>query len=215
VGAHAGSAGLQLLADRTGLSAALTAALRGARLCRSMTGARCLPMWSSCSLMVVRRSPTSTCCATNLRCWDRWPRRPTVWRTLNELTPARLARVETARARVRRRVWSPLPGGLPASKVADTDLGAVVVLDVDAIIVVAHSEKESAAPTFKGSFGFHPIGVWCDNTAELLAAALRPGNAGANTTADHLEVLTAAIAQIPPAHRGHLLIRADGAGASH
>ncbi len=57
--------------------------------------------------------------------------------------------------------------------------------------------------------------MWCDNTTELLAARLRPGNAGANTTADHLEVLTAAITQIPAAHRKHLLVRADGAGASH
>jgi hypothetical protein len=131
------------------------------------------------------------------------------------LTPAGLRRIEAARARVRRHVWSLLPGGLPASWVADTDLGETVVLDVDATIVVAHSEKESAAPTFKGSFGFHPIGVWCDNTTELLAARLRPGNAGANTTADHLDVLSAAITQIPRTHRKHLLIRADGAGASH
>ena len=140
---------------------------------------------------------------------------PTVWRTLDELSPARLTKIDEARARVRRHVWSLLPGGLPASKVADTDLGAVVVLDVDATVVVAHSEKESAAPTFKGSFGFHPIGVWCDNTTELLAAKLRPGNAGSNTTADHLEVLAAAMAQIPRAHRKNLLVRADGAGASH
>ena len=75
-------------------------------------------------------------------------------------------------------MWSALPGGLPASRVADTDLGEVVVLDVDATIVVAHSEKESAAPTFKGSFGFHPIGVSCDNTTELLAVRLRPGMPG-------------------------------------
>jgi hypothetical protein len=38
-------------------------------------------------------------------------------------------------------VWSRLPGGLPASKVAGSDLGDVVVLDVDATIVVAHSDK--------------------------------------------------------------------------
>ena len=104
---------------------------------------------------------------------------------------------------------------MPPPRVADTDLGEVVVLNVDATIVVTHSEKESAAPTFKGSFGFYPIGVWCDNTTELLAARLRPGNAGANTAADHLKVLSAAITQIPRAHRKHLLIRADGAGASH
>jgi hypothetical protein len=40
---------------------------------------------------------------------------------------------------VRRHVWSVLPDGLPTSKVADTELGEVVVLDVDAMIVVSHS----------------------------------------------------------------------------
>jgi hypothetical protein len=86
---------------------------------------------------------------------------------------------------------------------------------VDATIVVAHSEKENAAATFKRTFGFHPLGVWCDNTSELLTAALRPGNAGANTAADHIEVLTAALNQVPRAHRKKLLVRVDGAGASH
>jgi hypothetical protein len=57
--------------------------------------------------------------------------------------------------------------------------------------------------------------VWCDNTTELLAARLRPGNAGANTTADRLDVMSAAITQIPRTHRKNLLIGANGAGASH
>ena len=140
-----------------------------------------------------------------------------MWRALDELTPAALRRVEKARARVRRHVWAQLAagGGLPASRVAGTDLGETVVLDVDATLVTVHSEKESAAATFKGGFGYHPIGVWCDNTQEMLAAMLRPGNAGSNTTADHIAVLTAAIAQVPAAHRKRLLVRADGAGASH
>jgi hypothetical protein len=129
---------------------------------------------------------------------------PTVW----------LKRVEAARARVRRRVWGLLPA-LPASTVAGADLAGVVVLDVDATLVTAHSEKEHARPTFKGGFGFHPIGVWCDNTTELLAVSLRPGNAGANTASDHLDVLGRAISQVPAKHRKHLLVRADGAGASH
>ena len=38
---------------------------------------------------------------------------PTVWRTLAELTGARLANIDRARARVRRHVWSQLPEGLP------------------------------------------------------------------------------------------------------
>uniref|UniRef100_UPI003D754912 IS1380 family transposase n=1 Tax=Calidifontibacter indicus TaxID=419650 RepID=UPI003D754912 len=140
---------------------------------------------------------------------------PTVWRTLDEVTPGRLKKIAIARARTRRHVWAQLPDGVPAAKVAGTDLGSTVVLDVDATIVIAHSEKELAAPTFKRTFGFHPLGVWCDNTQEFLAAKLRTGRAGSNTATDHIEVLTEAIAQVPGAHRRDLLIRSDGAGASH
>jgi hypothetical protein len=141
----------------------------------------------------------------------------TVWRALDEMTPVRLRRVELARARTRAAVWARLPNGRPpASTVAGTSLpDDLVVLDVDATIVVAHSEKEQATVTFKKTFGFHPIGVWCDNTSELLAMTLRPGNANANTTGDHIDVLTAAIAQVPAARRRRLLVRTDGAGASH
>jgi hypothetical protein len=139
---------------------------------------------------------------------------PTVWRTLDEATAAILKRVEKAGARTRQHVWGLLPQ-LPGSKVAGTDLGDVVVLDVDATLVTAHSEKELAKATFKGGFGFHPIGVWCDNTTELLAATLGPGNAGSNHAGDHIDVIGRAITQIPPAYRGRLLVRADGAGATH
>lgn len=213
--AHAGSAGLRILADRIGLTGELSTALaRRSFVARHDRG----QVLTDVAVMLAdggeaisdidvlrHQSPLLGSVASA----------PTVWRTLAAVTPARLRGIEAARARVRRRVWSLLPDGLPASRVADADLGEVVVLDVDATIVVAHSEKESAAPTFKGSFGFHPIAVWCDNTTELLAARLRPGNAGANTTADHLAVLSAAITQIPRSRRKNLLIRADGAGASH
>jgi len=82
--------------------------------------------------------------------------------------------VEKTRAKIRRRVWS-LPPAVPASKVAGTDLGRVIVLDAHAMLVTAHSEKEHAAATFKHGFGFHRIAVWCDNAHELLAITLRPG----------------------------------------
>ena len=64
-------------------------------------------------------------------------------------------------------------------------------------------------------YGFHPLGAWCSNTAECLAMLLRPGNAGSNTFADHLTVLTAALRQVPSRMRMRLLVRVDGAGASH
>ena len=139
-----------------------------------------------------------------------------MWRALDEVGPGALKRIEKARAKVRAGVWGLIPGGLPASKIAGTTLPAdVVVLDVDATIVVAHSEKEQATRTFKKTFGYHPIGVWCDNSGEFLAASLRPGNAGSNTTADHLDVLARAIDQVPASYRRKVLVRADGAGASH
>jgi Transposase DDE domain group 1 len=67
----------------------------------------------------------------------------------------------------------------------------------------------------KHTFGFHPMLVTCDNTGELLAIKLRPGNAGANTAADHLDLLADAVAQLPAPHRRHLLIRGDSAAATH
>lgn len=213
--AHAGSAGLRLLADRVGLTGALSTVV--AR--RSFSPVHDRGQVLTDLAVVLADGGEAIADIDVLRHQSEVlgavASAPTVWRTLSELTPRQLTNIDKARARVRAHVWSQVPGGLPASGVADTDLGEVVVLDVDATIVVAHSEKESAAPTFKGTFGFHPIGVWCDNTTELLAARLRPGNAGANTTTDHLEVLRAAIDQIPRAHRKHLLIRSDGAGASH
>jgi hypothetical protein len=91
-----------------------------------------------------------------------------------------------------------------------------LVIDLDASIVVCHSEKEHAAPTFKKTFGYHPMLAFCDNTGEFLAATLRRGNAGSNTAADHITVLDAALAQLPDAHRHGtaLLIRADTAGCT-
>ena len=58
--------------------------------------------------------------------------------------------------------------------------------------------------------------MWLDNTNEALAGLLRPGNAGSNTAADHVEVIDAGLAQIPGEHRygAPILVRADGAGCS-
>ena len=80
----------------------------------------------------------------------------------------------------------------------DLDERDPVLLDIDASIVGIHSEnKENAAATFKGTYGFHPMMCFADATGETLAAVLRPGNAGANTVTDHLDVLDQAVAQLP------------------
>ncbi len=90
------------------------------------------------------------------------------------------------------------------------------VLDIDATIVLAHSEKEAAAPTWKHSFGYHPLLCFLDATGEALAGMLRPGNAGSNTAADHVTVRDHALRQIPEAHcyGSPSLIRSDSAGSS-
>jgi Transposase DDE domain group 1 len=90
-----------------------------------------------------------------------------------------------------------------------------LVIDLDATLITARTGKEGAAAIFKMGYGFHRLGGWLANTAENLAMLLRPGNAGSNTFADHLAVLTAAIRQIPARMRARLLVRVDGAAASH
>jgi Transposase DDE domain group 1 len=130
---------------------------------------------------------------------------PTLWRTLHDVGDLQRDRLAMARSRTRRHVWDRIVarhGGIPASAVADRDLGKTIVIRLDATLVVAHSDKELAAGTFKGSWGHHPLTAWCDNTGENLAVKLRTGSAGSNTVTDHLEVLIAAINQIPPASGG-------------
>ena len=94
-------------------------------------------------------------------------------------------------------------------------LSGWVVIDLDATLITAHSDKQGAAATFKRGFGFHPLGAWCANTGESLAMLLRPGNAGSNTVSDHIRVLGEAIAQLPVKYRRKILVRVDGAGATH
>ncbi len=216
--AHAGSVGLRLLADRVGLTAELSKAMAQRSFTPVHDRGRVLVDVATMIADGGEAIADIDVLRHQGRLLGRVASAPTVWRVLDEVTPARSKKIAAARARVRCHVWSQLtasPEGIPASKVAGTDLGATVVLDVDATIVIAHSEKEQAAPTFKRTFGFHPLGVWCDNTSEFLTGMLRTGKAGSNTADDHIRVLTDAIAQIPAAHRKDLLVRCDGAGGSH
>jgi len=89
-------------------------------------------------------------------------------------------------------------------------------LDVDATLTAAHSGKEEAKGNFKGGYGHHPLLCYLDGSGEALAGVLRPGNAGSNTAADHTAVLELALEQLDAeALDGEILVRADGAGASH
>jgi len=136
---------------------------------------------------------------------------PTAWRVLAEELPADprgIAALWSALARVREQAWA--LGAAPARP---------LVLDVDATLIQAHSDKQGAAATYKQGFGFHPLGVWLDRgdgTGEALAVILRPGSAGANTAQDHLDVLAMALLGLPKHVRGQpILVRADSAGATH
>ncbi|MFI7643882.1 transposase [Nonomuraea sp. NPDC049400] len=133
----------------------------------------------------------------------------------DELLRSRLTR---AKARVRRHVWRLIAAtetGFPWLHVAGKVLTGWIVIDLDATLITAHSNKEGASATFKKGWGFHPLAAWCANTQESLATLLRTGSAGSNTITDHITVLTDAIAQIPDAFRAKIWIRIDGAGATH
>lgn len=128
----------------------------------------------------------------------------TAWRLIAALDEPHLAQVRAARARARERVWE--LSGAPKR----------VILDIDATLITAHSEKEGAAGTYKRGFGFHPLLCFEAGKGEALAGILRPGNAGANTAKDHKEVLTRALGQVPPDAVGPgTLVRTDSAGATH
>jgi hypothetical protein len=209
--AHAGSVAVRMLADRVGLTGCLSTALARRGFSPGHDRGRVLV---DLATMVTAGGEAIADIGTlrdQQAVVGSVASAPTAWRALDELTPAALRRVATARATTRARVWGLIPEGVPASRVAGTALPA----DVDATIVRVHSDKEGAAATFKRTYGYHPLAVWCDNTQELLAAVLRPGSAGSNTAEDHITVLTDAVSQVPATHRRNMLVRADGAGASH
>jgi hypothetical protein len=205
---HVGSALLAQVADKTGLTRALGVAVgepglragshdRG-RVIRDLAvmladGGDCLAdlraVSDQAALFGVTASPS------------------TAFRVIDQIagTPGGLEAVRDAHARARERVWE--LAGAPER----------LTIDLDATLVGAHSEKQGAAGTFKGGFGFAPMLAYGDQTSEALAGELRPGNAGANNAADQIQVAEQAVAQIPVGHIEtiELVLRVDSAGASH
>lgn len=143
----------------------------------------------------------------------------TLYRALRSIDAAGLDGVWEAMAETRFQVWR---------RSSATTGNAPVVLDLDASLVDVHSEnKEGTAANYKRGFGFSPMFCFADATGEALAGLLRPGNATANSIADQLAVLDAAIAQLPARiAAGHYLgddpgsvrrvvqVRVDSAGCS-
>ncbi|MGA5811044.1 IS1380 family transposase [Streptomyces cellulosae] len=142
---------------------------------------------------------------------------PTVSRLVDILATAgkeALTAIRSARSEVRQHAWT-----LAGNRAPNT--GGQVIVDLDGVLVVSHSDKQDAAPTWKKTYGHHPLMGFVDHgpggTGEPVAALLRPGNAGSNTAADHIEATRLALTQLPKKYRRgrQTLIRCDSAGGTH
>jgi len=217
---HVGLHALGCFADRLGLGEALSGRipLRGERLPLHDRGKVLVH-----SALMLAGGGESCADIEHLRAQEDLfgsvPSDSTMHRTFHEITdPVREDLLE-ALAEVRAEVWR------RSSATSGTD---TLMLDIDASLIEVHSEnKAGTGPTYKGGFGFHPMFCFCDATGEALSGKLRPGNAGSTTLADHVEVLDAAIAQLPAeVAAGHrvgedpgavgrrVVVRTDSAGCS-
>lgn len=222
---HAGMGMVRELADRTGLSAQVTAALadtyRGpwvhapgevfADLAAAVAdGADCI-------------DGVGQLCGDREHVFGAKASTTTMWRLIDErIDAAHLPGVRAARAAARAAAWQ--AGAAPT-----TD--GWLHIDIDATLVIDHSDnKAGAAPTWKKTFGLHPLLAFLDRPqiagGEALAGMLRTGNAGSNTASDHIIVLEQALAGLPPRWRPdpdhpdnpdkpEVLVRCDTAGATH
>ena len=205
---HAGAALLAECADRVGLTSALDRALGGlferspthspGRVIRDLAVMLADGGDALCDLGTVRDQEAL---------FGPVASDATAYRLIERIAadPDALEAMRGARGEARSRAWR--RGARPR----------MVEIDLDATLLVAHSDKDGAAGNYKGGFGFHPMLAYLDGSEEALAGLLRPGNAGANTAADQIAVLDAALAQLPKrvAAREQILMRADSAGATH
>jgi hypothetical protein len=214
---HAGTALLAELADRTGLTEAMSVAMEDCGISwhthdpgvvlthlgvAIADGADCLADIAALKEQEDLFGPVASVA--------------TAWRAVHATAVFELRAIPVALATARERVWAAqLPQG-------------PMIWDFDSTLLNVHSEKEDAAPTYKHGFGFNPLAVWCDSTNEPLAAMLRSGNAAPNDTDDHLELLEQTVRAVPLEYAlGHeegddpslvvhpILVRADSAGATH
>jgi hypothetical protein len=205
---HAGSALLAQVADKTGLTRALSLRLAGMKERRSghdpgrvirdlavmlADGGECLA-----DLGAVRDQESLFGAVAS---------DSTAFRIVQRISekPALIDAVRAAHARAREHAWQ--LGVQPAE----------ATIDMDATLVGAHSEKDGAEGQYKGGYGFHPMLAYLDQTGEALSGRLRPGGSGANDAADQIIVAEAALAQLPAELIETLpvLLRVDSAGATH
>jgi len=137
----------------------------------------------------------------------------TAFRVIDSVDERCLERLRAAVALARARAWK--LGARPQRR-EGAEQAERTVIDIDATLIGAHSEKEGAQGTFKKGFGHHPLLCYLDGSGEAPAGILREGKAGSNTAADHIAVLDLALEQLDEqALEGEILVRADGAGSTH
>ena len=206
---HAGAGLLAEVADRVGLTRELSGALAGVRERRG----RHEPGRVIRDLAVMLADGGD--CLSDLRAVrDQEPlfgsvaSDSTAFRLLDRIAgdPGLLDAIRNARARARERAWE--LGVRPER----------IVIDIDATLIGAHTEKEGAAVNFKGTFGFHPLLAYLDQSREALAGVLRPGNAPAHGAQAQIEVLEQALEQLPrdvvSDLDAEIVMRIDSAGAA-
>lgn len=201
---HTGAFLLSQLADRTGLTSALSQAMAPTRERRSAHDPG----------VVLRDLAVAIAdggdCVTDLGVlrgqkdlFGRIASESTAHRVIRSIGAQELEAIRAARAQARAWAWD--AGARPQE----------LIVDFDATLLTAHSEKERAAGNYKGGFGFHPLLAYLEG-GEPLAALLRPGNAGSNTARDHFTVLERALEQLPGSDLGgEITARADAGGATH
>src|SRR3954454_10130253 len=205
---HAGAALVAEAADQLGLTQALSRALAGVRQRRSKHDPGRVV-----GDLAVMLADGGDCLADLRAVRDQQPlfgvvaSDATAFRLIDAIAADAdlLDALRAARARAREHAWA--SGGAPGR----------VMIDVDATLITAHSEKDGAAGTFKRGFGFHPLLAYLHDSREALAGVLRPGNAGANTAADHVAVVELALEQLPreAIEDAEIVVRTDSAGATH
>jgi Transposase DDE domain group 1 len=132
----------------------------------------------------------------------------TAFRLIDQIAdaPGLLYALRVARARAREQAWE--LGVRPER----------LVIDIDATLITAHTEKEGAAVNFKSGFGFHPLLAYLDESREALAGMLRPGGAPAHSAQAQIDLLDMALAQLPVEVVSDLdteiVMRIDAAGAA-
>lgn len=101
---------------------------------------------------------------------SRWLMARRVCRNLPRCGPSQRG-IASARASARERAWA--GGAGPA--------GEDLIIELDATLVTGKAGKQDAVPTCKRGHGHRPLLAMTAGTDEVLAAILRPGNAGSNS----------------------------------